>query len=91
MWVYMLTVLRLGHRIHRDFRITTHCGLVARAFGATKMWITGDYDKKLISNLREVVFRFGGPFDVDYVKDWKNLIKCLQVNFVKIKIHHVIL
>ena len=71
----MLTVLRLGHRVHRDFRITTHCGLVARAFGATKMWITGDYDKKLISNLREVVLRFGGPFDVDYIKDWKNLIK----------------
>ena len=29
----MLHVLRLGHRIHRDERLTTHICLVARAFG----------------------------------------------------------
>ena len=32
-----IIVLRLGYRIGRDPRITTHLGLVARAFGATKL------------------------------------------------------
>lgn len=71
----MLTVLRLGHRIHRDFRITTHCGLVARAFGAEGIFITGDYDEKVFASLKKVIERFGGPFSVDYVADWKAFIK----------------
>jgi len=35
----MITVLRIGHRISRDKRITTHVALVARAFGADKILI----------------------------------------------------
>ena len=35
----MINVLRLGHRIGRDKRITTHVALVARAFGADKILI----------------------------------------------------
>lgn len=71
----MLMVLRLGHRIHRDFRITTHCGLAARAFGADGIYITGDYDEKVINSLKKVVKRFGGPFSIGYVENWKKLIK----------------
>jgi len=65
----------MGHRIQRDFRITTHCGLVARAFGAEGIYITGDYDEKLITSLKKVVERFGGPFSIDYVADWKTLVR----------------
>ena len=36
----MITVLRLGHRKGRDKRITTHVGLVARAFGADELLIS---------------------------------------------------
>ena len=35
----MITVLRIGHRLGRDKRITTHVALVARAFGANKILI----------------------------------------------------
>jgi len=35
----MITILRIGHRISRDKRITTHVALVARAFGAEKIYI----------------------------------------------------
>ena len=35
----MIIVLRIGHRIGRDKRITTHVALVARAFGANKIII----------------------------------------------------
>ncbi|MFQ6124845.1 MAG: tRNA (cytidine(56)-2'-O)-methyltransferase [Candidatus Heimdallarchaeota archaeon] len=71
----MLSVLRLGHRLQRDFRVTTHCGLVARAFGADRIFIAGDYDEKLITRLNKIVERFGGPFYVDYVKNWTSLVK----------------
>jgi tRNA (cytidine56-2'-O)-methyltransferase len=39
-----VTVLRLGHRPERDKRITTHVGLVARAFGAEEMLLAGGGD-----------------------------------------------
>ena len=35
----MINILRLGHRINRDKRITTHVALVSRAFGADKILI----------------------------------------------------
>jgi len=35
----MIAVLRIGHRPFRDKRITTHVALVARAFGADKIFI----------------------------------------------------
>ena len=36
----MITVLRLGHRVSRDKRTTTHVALAARAFGADKMLVS---------------------------------------------------
>ena len=42
-----ISVLRLDHRLPRDERITTHVALVARAFGASEMIYTGQYDSGL--------------------------------------------
>ena len=53
-----LEVLRLGHRPSRDKRITTHVGLVARAFGADKI-IIAEQDKKVEATLNDVTSRFG--------------------------------
>lgn len=73
----MIQVLRLGHRGARDARVTTHVGLVARAFGATGLTVA-ERDARLERTLRDVVERFGGPFDVEtgvawrpYVRAWK--------------------
>ena len=33
-----ISVLRLGHRLVRDDRVSTHVGLVARAFGASEIF-----------------------------------------------------
>ena len=41
----MIEVVRLSHRLPRDIRITTHCALTARAFGATKFIYGGQKDK----------------------------------------------
>lgn len=68
-------VLRLGHRLHRDERISTHCGLVARAFGAEGIIYSGERDVSIINSVKKVVDKWGGPFEVKYEKKWKDLIK----------------
>jgi tRNA (cytidine56-2'-O)-methyltransferase len=78
-----IIILRLGHRRDRDKRITTHCALVARAFLAKKMYYSGDRDEKIEEKIRKVVENFGGSFEIEYVEDWKELIK----NFEGIKVH----
>ena len=69
-----VNVLRLDHRRVRDARITTHVCLTARAFGASKVILSGDEDKKIMENIRDVVKRWGGDFEIDYVKKWDKFI-----------------
>lgn len=68
-------VLRLGHRIERDKRITTHVFLVARAFGAHGAFYSGQRDDKVEESVRKVVERWGGSFNVEYVRDWVRKIE----------------
>ncbi len=69
-----VNVLRLDHRRVRDARITTHVCLTSRAFGASKVILSGDEDKKIIENIRDVVKRWGGDFQIDYAKKWDRFI-----------------
>ncbi|MEN4006063.1 MAG: tRNA (cytidine(56)-2'-O)-methyltransferase [Methanobacteriaceae archaeon] len=69
-----INVLRLDHRHKRDVRITTHVCLTARAFGASKVIISGDEDHKLIKNVLDVSKRWGSSFEVDYMKNSDNFI-----------------
>ena len=69
-----VNVLRLDHRRVRDARITTHVCLTARAFGASKVILSGDEDKKIMENVRDVVKRWGGDFKIDYIKKWDKYI-----------------
>jgi tRNA (cytidine56-2'-O)-methyltransferase len=68
-------ILRLGHRRVRDQRISSHCALVARAFGAKGMTYSGDEDENLEKSIRKVVEKWGGPFEINYEKNWKKVIK----------------
>lgn len=68
-------VLRLGHRIGRDQRISTHVFLAARALGADEGVLCGDEDDLLIQGMRRVVGLWGGKFEIRYEKDWKKFIK----------------
>ncbi len=67
-------ILRLGHRIERDKRITTHVGLTARAFGAKGIILSGDEDHKVMDTWKKVVEEFGGDFEVRYEKNWRKVI-----------------
>ncbi len=68
-------VLRLSHRRERDKRVTTHVALTARAFGARGMIYSGDRDEVLEAKVRDVVARWGGPFEVRYERDWLAFLK----------------
>ena len=70
-----ITVLRLGHRIIRDQRITTHIALVARAYGAGEVIITGDQDHGLIRSVEKVVERWGGDFTARFEENWKRVVR----------------
>jgi tRNA (cytidine56-2'-O)-methyltransferase len=65
-----VVVLRIGHRPERDKRITTHVGLVARAFGAEEM-LLGGRDSHVEESLVDVAERWGGSFRLKSDISWK--------------------
>ena len=70
-----VVILRIGHRVFRDSRVTTHVCLTARALGADQVIIADHEDKVVESTIRDVTNRFGGPFDVQSGKPWKQAIR----------------
>ncbi len=79
-----VNVLRLDHRLKRDTRITTHVCLTARAFGASKIYLAGERDNKLMDNVRDIVSRWGGGFEVEYTDSYMNIITDWRDNGGKI-------
>ena len=71
----MVEVLRLGHRISRDKRISTHVALVARTFGASRIYYSGQKDSEMEDSVTRIVKNFGGKFKIEYVKNYLKLFK----------------
>ena len=69
-----VSVLRIGHRLVRDDRVTTHSALVARAFGAERIYMTG-IDESVSKTVAGVAKRWGGEFEVQVIQDWKGLAR----------------
>ncbi len=63
-----IRILRLGHRLPRDERISTHVALVARAFGANSIVYAGMKDSGLEESVKKVVENWGGTFEISYGK-----------------------
>jgi tRNA (cytidine56-2'-O)-methyltransferase len=72
---FEIGVLRLGHRIARDKRVTMHAFLVSRAFGASSFIIHGDRDSKLEENAKRVVRTWGGGISVEYSANWLETVR----------------
>lgn len=70
-----LVVLRIGHRPQRDKRLTTHVGLVARAFGADGIIISNTKDKNVEQSVQKVVEKWGGPFFIRSGEPWRKAIE----------------
>lgn len=69
-----VSVLRIGHRPGRDPRITTHVALVARAFGAERMFLHPP-DPGLAERVAAVARSWGGEFRVEGAESWKSVVK----------------
>ena len=70
----MVTVLRLGERASRDYRVNTHLALVARAFGVQRLVMTFR-DENVERSLEGVNQRFGSHCTIEYVKEWAGFIR----------------
>ena len=70
-----VVVLRIGHRVGRDKRVSTHVGLVARAFGASGIIYAGEVEESVVESLRRVVETWGGPFTVEVAPSYKRVIR----------------
>jgi len=70
-----VAVLRIGHRLVRDDRTTTHAILVSRAFGSTAMYMT-DVDEEIKNTVNKVNNSWGGinEFNLKIIDNWKSLI-----------------
>jgi len=66
-----VVVLRYGHRHVRDYRVTSHCCLVARAFGANKIEIIGERDASIETTINNMNCRWGKGAGIEFQDDWK--------------------
>jgi len=70
-----VVVLRYGHRHVRDYRVTSHCCLVARAFGADKIEIIGEKDENIQKTLDEMNSQWGKGAQLEFFENWRPRIK----------------
>lgn len=70
-----VTILRIGHRYVRDYRVTTHLFLVARAFGASCVIYTGQQDKGIDAEVAKIIENWGGSFNIEYADSWEKVVK----------------
>jgi len=79
----MITILRLGHRVFRDKRTSTHVFLASRALGADKGIYTGEHDRHLEDSVKKTVEQWGGSFRIRHSESWKQEM----TRFKGIKVH----
>jgi len=70
----VIEVLRIGQRLVRDDRVTTHVALVARAFGASKIYMN-EVNDDIKETITEINKTWGGTFQVEFFDSWKKIIK----------------
>jgi tRNA (cytidine56-2'-O)-methyltransferase len=70
-----IVVLRWGHRIQRDARLTTHVALTARALGASGFLLSDTTDEKIKKTVERVTRSWGGEFSFEMGKSWKSIVK----------------
>lgn len=69
-----IEVLRIGQRVVRDDRVTTHVALVSRAFGASKIFMN-EINPEIKHTLQRVNKSWGSNFEIEYIENWRALLK----------------
>ena len=70
----IIEVARLGQRLVRDDRITTHAALVSRAFGARRIYMS-ETSPEIRDTLQSVNRIWGGDFEVILEENLKGTIR----------------
>ena len=69
-----IEVLRIGQRLVRDDRVTTHVALVSRAFGASKIYMN-EVNPEIKETLNKVNKSWGSDFQIEFIEDWRKLLR----------------
>ena len=75
-----IEVLRIGQRLVRDDRVTTHVALVSRAFGASKI-LMQEVNPEIKKTISDVNKTWGGNFEVEIIDNWKKVLKSKKDSF----------
>ena len=78
-----IEVLRIGQRLVRDDRVTTHVALVSRAFGASKIYMN-EINPEIKETLSKVNKSWGSDFEIEYIENWRALLKSKKKEGAKI-------
>jgi len=70
----VIEVVRIGQRVVRDDRVTTHVALVSRAFGAQKIFMT-EVNPEIKETLDKINKTWGGDFTIEFIDKWKSIVK----------------
>ncbi len=69
-----IEVLRIGQRVVRDDRVTTHVALVSRAFGASRIYMN-EVNPEIKDTIREVNRTWGGGFEIVMIDGWRRTLR----------------
>jgi tRNA (cytidine56-2'-O)-methyltransferase len=70
-----IVVLRWGHRMQRDARLTTHVALTARALGASGFLLSDTRDETIRATVEKVTKSWGGEFSFEMGTSWKSAVR----------------
>jgi tRNA (cytidine56-2'-O)-methyltransferase len=79
----VIEVVRIGQRVVRDDRVTTHVALVSRALGAQKIFMT-EVNPEIKDTLDKINKTWGGNFRVEFIDKWKSIVKKKKAGNFKI-------
>ena len=69
-----IEVVRIGQRVVRDDRVTTHVALVSRSFGAEKIYMT-EVNPEIKDTLDKINKTWGGNFEIEFIEKWKTVVR----------------
>ncbi|HJU13905.1 MAG TPA: tRNA (cytidine(56)-2'-O)-methyltransferase [Candidatus Nitrosotalea sp.] len=78
-----IEVLRIGQRLVRDDRVTTHVALVSRAFGASKI-LMYDANPEIKDTVTKVNRMWGDGFEVEIIEEWRKALRAKKAEGYKI-------
>lgn len=70
----VIEVVRIGQRLVRDDRVTTHVALVSRGFGAERIYMT-EVNPEIKDTIEKINNTWGGNFEVEFIEKWKGIVK----------------